>query len=195
MKVYLITGGASGLGLELVAKLSADNLVIILDLKSKRLPIIAKKFGCEYHFCDISDYTAVNRIIQKYSRIDVLVNCAGIYLDGQLTDNDPDQIKRTILVNSLGPINLCRAVVPIMKKQKQGTIININSIAGLRPRKSCSVYHASKYALTGFSQSLAPELEEHNIKVTNIYPDLMATNFSKKEILREISQKPLIPSR
>jgi len=193
--VCLITGGASGLGLELVARFSVDYQVVVLDLKSSRLSQIARHFKCLYHPCDVSQYTQVKRVVSKYPRIDVLINCAGVYLDGELTDTDPEKIKNTIMVNSLGPINLCQAVVPLMKKQKQGTIININSMAGLRPRKLCSVYHASKYALTGFGQSLASELEKYGIKVTNIYPDIINTNFSKKGIIKRNFSKALNPDQ
>lgn len=193
--ICLITGGASGLGRELVACLSNQYQVIILDLKSSHLPYVARHFGCLYHFCDVSQYSQVEKIVKRYKHIDILINCAGVYLDGQLTDNHPDKIKRTILVNSLGPINLCRAVVPLMKKQKQGIVININSMAGLRPRRLCSVYHASKYALTGFAQSLAPELEKYHIKVTNIYPDLINTGFSKKGSIKRNFSHALNPDQ
>lgn len=193
--VCLITGGASGLGRELAASLSGQYQVVILDLKSSHLPHVARHFGCLYHFCDVSQYAQVEKIVKKYSRIDVLINCAGIYLDGELIDNQPEKIKQTILVNSLGPINLCKAVVPLMKKQKQGIIININSMAGLRPRKLCSVYHSSKYALTGFAQSIASELEKYHIKVTNIYPDIIDTNFSKKGTIRRDFSHALDPDQ
>ena len=193
--VCLITGGASGLGLELVACLSRDYQVVILDLPSPRLSIIGQKFDSLYHPCDVSDYNQVTKVVSHYPQIAVLINCAGVYLDGELTDNDPEKIRQTILVNSLGPINLCRAVVPIMKQQERGTIININSLAGLRPRKLCSVYHASKYALTGFVQSLAPELEPYHIKVTNIYPDIINTNFSKQGTIKRNFSHALDPSQ
>ncbi len=193
--VCLLTGGASGLGREIAARLSFDYQVVILDLKSSHLPHVARHFGCLYHFCDVSQYSQVEKIVKKYSQIDLLINCAGIYLDGELNHNDPDKIKKIILVNSLGPINTSKAVIPVMKKQKQGIIININSMAGLRPRKLCSVYHASKYALTGFAQSLAPELEPYHIKITNIYPDLINTSFSKKGQITRNFSKALDPGQ
>jgi short-subunit dehydrogenase len=195
--VCLVTGAASGLGRELLAALSADYQLVAIDVDSQILPIVAAKFSCDFRICDVADYQSVqmtvNYLIDKYHRLDCLINCAGLYLDGELTANDPAKIKQTVLVNSLGPINLSKAVIPELKRQKSGIIVNIVSTAGLHPRARCSVYHASKYALTGFGQSLALELEPHGIKVVNIYPDLMNTNFSRQGSIKRDFSRALNP--
>ena len=182
-KVICITGAAHGLGRELVAALSANNQVIALDLESDVLPIVANKFNCDYFFCDITNHLLVkdtiDKIAKKYGSIDCLINNAGCYIDGLLSDNDPETIKKVIEVNVLGPINMCRFVVPLMLKAKSGTIININSHAGLYARDHFSVYHGSKWAMTGFTESLRLELEPQGIKVTDVFPGLMDTAFVK----------------
>ena len=190
--VVVITGGANGLGRELVAMLSPKHHVIVLDIDGHSLSRVAKKFSAQPFVCDISNWlaveSAIGEITQKYKKIDYLINCAGIYLQGQLTTNDPKKIKKVFEVNTLGTVNLCRFVTPIMKKQKSGTIINIISQAALYPCESRSVYHASKWAITGFTQCLQMDLSEQNISVTGIYPGLMKTAlFQKQGVPRDLS--------
>jgi NADP-dependent 3-hydroxy acid dehydrogenase YdfG len=182
--VVVITGGANGLGRELVAMFHRKHKIIILDIDGHALSRVAKKFSTDSYVCDISNWIAVESVIEdiekKYQKIDYLINCAGIYLQGQLTTNDPKKIKQVFEVNTLGTINLCRFVTPLMKKQKQGTIVNIISQAALYPCESRSVYHASKWAIDGFTKSLQPELAPYGIKVIGIYPGLMDTKFLDK---------------
>jgi len=196
-QVVIITGGAGGLGRELVASLCQNFQVVIFDI-SPDLHSVAKKFDCLGFHCDITSpkqiQIAVDGVLKKFSRIDILINSAGLYLDGELTKNDPEIIKKTFEVNTLGSIYLCREVTPHFKKQKSGQIININSQAGLRPRALCSVYHASKYALNGFSESLALELEPFGIKVNQIFPDIINTGFAKKGHLKRDFSRSLDPS-
>lgn len=182
-KVICITGAAHGLGRELVAALSVNYIIVALDLESKVLPAVAATFNCDYFFCDITNHLlvkeVVDKIAKKYGHIDCLINNAGAYIDGLLSDNDPAIIKNVIEVNVLGPINMCRFIVPLMLKNKSGTIININSHAGLYARDHFSVYHGSKWAMTGFTESLRLELEPKGIKVTDVFPGLMDTNFTQ----------------
>jgi short-subunit dehydrogenase len=180
--VMCITGGAGCLGRGIAACFSEKYEVIILDLDQKILSITAEKLGCDFKICDVTSPESVDRAIsyihKKYHQIDCLINAAGIYIDGEIEKNDPELIKKVIEVNSFGPINLCHFVVPLMKKNKGGNILNINSTAGLHPKAFNSVYHASKWALTGFTQSLQLELAEFGIKVTDINPGVMNTKFT-----------------
>lgn len=196
-KVICITGAAHGLGRELVAALSTNNHVIAIDLESDVLPTVANKFKCDYFFCDITNHLLVketiDKIAKKYGTVDCLINNAGCYIDGPLSDNDPEVIKKVIEVNVLGPINMCRFVVPLMLKVKSGTIININSHAGLYARDNFSVYHGSKWAMTGFTESLRLELEPQGIKVTDVFPGLMDTKFVKNSDMNRDLSKALDP--
>ncbi len=177
-----ITGGAGGLGRGIAACFCDTYDVVILDLEYKTLSLVAKKLDCDFQLCDVTDFlsveNAIEYVIKKYRKIDCLINAAGLYIDGEIEKNDPELIKKVIEVNSLGPINLCHYVVPYMKKHKTGTIININSTAGLHPKALNSVYHASKWALTGFTQSLQAEVSSSGIKVTDINPGVMNTKFT-----------------
>ena len=181
-KVICITGGANGLGRELAVFFSHTSQVIIFDIDEKKLETIAQKFDCDHQVCDVSDYDSVSnsikKVIDKYHQIDCFINCAGIYIDGSIESNDPKLIKKVFEVNSLGPIFTTQVLVPFFKKQKEGTIININSTAGLHPKALNSVYHSSKWALTGFSQSVQLELAKFGIKVVNLCPGIMTTKFT-----------------
>jgi short-subunit dehydrogenase len=180
--IICITGGAQGLGRELVARFHLDYRIIILDLNQNLLAAVAKKFDCDYQICDVSDYISVKKSIdyinKKYHQIDILINCAGLYIDGEIGNNDPESIKKVVNVNVLGPMNLCKYVVPIMKRHKTGLIVNINSTASLHPKAYNSVYHSSKWGEFGFTESLQLELAPFGIKVTSVCPGLMKTKFT-----------------
>ena len=181
-KVICITGGANGLGRDLVAFFSRQAQVIIFDINEKITETVARNFDCDYQICDVSDITSVSgsikKIVKKYHQIDCFINCAGLYIDGEIESNDSKLIKKVYEVNSLGPIFTTQVLVPFLKKQKSGTIININSTAGLHPKAFNSVYHSSKWALKGFSESIQPELAIYGIKVVDIHPGIMKTKFT-----------------
>lgn len=181
-KVICITGGANGLGRELAAFFSLQAQVIIFDIDQKLTETVAKKFDCDFQLCNVLEYksvsVAIKKIFKKYHRVDCFINCAGIYIDGEIESNDPDLVKKVFEVNSLGPVFTTQVLVPIFKKQKFGTIININSTAGLHPKAFNAVYHSSKWALTGFSQSVQEELAPFGIKIVDIHPGIMKTKFT-----------------
>jgi len=180
-QVICITGGAGCLGRELAAFFSAQNQVIILDI-DPAVKTVAHHLDCDFYHCDVSHFDnlsqTIKEIIQKYKKIDVFINNAGVYIDGPIQTNNPDHIKKVFEVNCLAPIFSANILVPIFKKQKGGTIININSTAGLHPKANNSVYHASKWALTGFTQSLQLELANSHIKIVDIHPGVMNTKFT-----------------
>jgi len=180
-QIICITGGANGLGRELSAFFSTKNKVVILDIDPKSKSI-ADSLGCDFYSCDVSNFDSLNSTIQnifkKYSRIDCFINNAGVFIDGNIDQNDPNRIRKVFEVNCLAPIFAANILVPLFKQQKTGTIININSTAGLHPKAGNSVYHASKWALTGFSESLQLELSDSKIKIIDIHPGVMKTNFT-----------------
>jgi 3-oxoacyl-[acyl-carrier protein] reductase len=182
-KVILITGGSEGLGKEIAKKLCKENNVVILSNHQDTLEDCAKELGCDKYFCDITNVENIVSVIaeieDKYKKIDVLINNAGVWAGGELDDNEYSDIAKVILVNTVGTINMTKSVLPAMKRQKSGKIININSVNGIEVKPERSIYIASKWAITGFTKAMSKELEKHNIKVIGIYPGLMKTNLFK----------------
>ena len=180
-KIIVITGGGSGLGKAVATLLSKDHQVIILSRREDELKKVSEETGCEYFVCDVSNYSEceknINEIAGKYGRIDVLINNAGKWIQGPLEENDPEKITSVVNVNVFGVIYMTRLVIPIMKKQGNGLIINTNSQAGFYAKAERSIYTATKFAITGFAKALQPELAKHNIRVTNIHPGKMNTDF------------------
>ncbi len=119
----------------------------------------------------------IDRVMKKFGHIDILVNNAGIGAHQPLETMKPQEIHKMIEVNLIGPIECCRRVIPIMKKQKQGCIINIASKSGANGVANMAVYAATKWALRGLGFSLSEELRKDNIRVHNICPGTVDTEF------------------
>ena len=184
MKNIIITGGSDGLGKTLAELLSEQNSVIILSTNEEKLKNVANANNCRYKVCDVSNYKLVEdiikEIISEYKKIDVLINNAGLWIQDELEVNDSKRIKSVVDVNLLGVINCSKAVIPIMKKNKDGLIININSQAGINHKAERVVYNATKWGVTGFSKSLQDEVAKYGIRVTNLMPGMMKTNMFNK---------------
>ena len=189
MKIILITGGSDGLGKAIAARLAPNNKVIILSPNEEKLKTVAKELGCEYKVCDVRDYAQAEKTVSEIGTVDCLVNNAGLWIQGQLDENDPQRIHEVLEVNMLGVINMTKAVIPTMKQQKSGLIININSQGGFYAKAERGVYTATKWAITGFTKAMQPELAPHGIAVTGIYPGMMKTDmFSKMGIKKDMSK-------
>lgn len=183
-KIIVITGGSDGLGKTLTEDFSKDNKVIILSPTEEKLKKVAAENNCDYFVCDVTNYETVQRtiksIIDKYSRIDVLINNAGLWVEGELENNDPEIIKKVIDVNLFGTINTTRSVISNMKSNNDGIIININSQGGISYKSEKTIYNASKWGLNGFTGSLQLEVAKYGIRVVDVYPGKMKTDIFKK---------------
>lgn len=189
MKTILITGGSDGLGKTIAARLAANHRVIILSPNEEKLARTAQEIGCEYKVCDVRDYSQAEKTIQEIGAVDCLINNAGLWIQGALDENDAQRIHEVLEVNTLGVINMTKAVMPAMKQQKTGLIININSQGGLYAKAERSVYAASKWAITGFTKAMQPELAPFGIAVTGIYPGMLKTDmFNKMGIDKDMSK-------
>jgi NADP-dependent 3-hydroxy acid dehydrogenase YdfG len=191
-KVILISGGSDGLGKAIAEKLVPNHHVVILAHNLEKLEAAAKELNCSFVEAELTDYNsmqkAVNQVIERHHGLDVLVNCAGIWMEGELDDNDPRKIKELIDVNTTGTILLTKAVLSGMRFRRSGQIINIISQDGLCAKKSRSVYHASKWAITGFTKCLQEDLENEKINITAVYPGLIKTGlFEKSGVKRDLS--------
>lgn len=180
MKTILISGGSDGLGKAMAAQLAQNHKVIILAQDAEKLQKAAEELGCDYQVCDVRDNAQIEQAAQKVGAIDCLINNAGLWIQGPLEENDPQYIQKVLEVNTLGTINLTRAVLPAMKQQGSGLIINVISQGGLHAKANHSVYAASKWAITGFTKALQAELSPAGIGVTGLYPGKLKTDFFAK---------------
>lgn len=180
MKNIIITGGSDGLGKTLTEMLSKDNRVLILATNEEKLRAVADANNCDYGVCDVTDYDAVKTVVDDFGKVDVLINCAGLWIQEELDANDVERIEAVVKVNLLGVINCSKAVIPSMKKNHDGLIININSQAGINHKAERVVYNATKWGVTGFTKSLQDEVAKYGIRVTDVMPGMMKTDMFKK---------------
>ena len=176
-KVILITGASSGFG-KATAELLAQrgHIVYGTSRTTKEHPSV--------HFLnmDVRDResiaSGVRQIIEKEGRIDVLVNNAGMGIGGSLELATPEEIDLQIGTNFMGCVNMCQAVLPHMRKQRQGRIINLSSIGGIMGLPYQGYYSASKFAIEGFSEALSAEVKGFGITVSMVEPGDFATGFT-----------------
>jgi 3-oxoacyl-[acyl-carrier protein] reductase len=196
-KVILITGGSDGLGKEIARQLSEKNKVVIMSPSVEKLKAAAAELSCDFVIGNVSDYQsceqAVNNVIEKHGRIDCLVNNAGLWIQGELADNSPEDIAKVIAVNNTGVVFMTKAVIEQMKAQNQGLIININSQGGFYAKPERAVYSAAKWGVTGFTKSIQAELAPYGISVTGIYPGKMKTQMFEKMGITKDMQDGLDP--
>lgn len=183
-KTILITGGSDGLGKAIAKKLSNNNNVIIISNNEERLKKSSDEIACDYFLCDVTKYNEVSltidSILKKYGHIDVLINNAGVWLAGDITECDDDKISNCIDVNTKGPIYMTKAVLPSMYESGNGLIINVCSQASFDTDDFSPVYNASKWAMRGFNRSIQKDVSKKKIKVTGVYPGFMQTDIFKK---------------
>ena len=183
-KVIVITGASDGLGKATAKLLSKDNTVIIVSRNEDKLISVSNELNCSYKVCDVTDYNQVqdtiNSIVDEYGKIDVLINNAGVWLAGDLNDNDYESISKCIDVNTKGPIFMTKAVLKDMYNKKEGLIINVCSQASFDSDDFSPVYNASKWAMRGFNRSMIKAVSKNGVKITGFYPGFMQTNLFKK---------------
>lgn len=201
-KVAFITGAAKGIGREIALTLAEDGFDIALnyrsnnpDLETLEKEIKAKNVDCFLVQGDVSDFDGaeqmVKSVIDKYGRIDVLVNNAGITKDGLLLRMDKEDFNKVIEINLIGTFNMSKAVASYMIKQKSGRIISLSSVVGISGNAGQCNYAASKAGIIGFTKSLAKELGGRNILVNAIAPGYIQTSMTevlKDEIKDEIAK-------
>ncbi len=181
MKVALVTGASSGIGFETAKMLAKkDYRVYAVSRNVKNMQALLA-YNVKIMKLDITDYTAihevVNHIITQEGHINILINNAGYGSYGAVEDVPIEEAKRQFEVNLFGLSEITRAIIPSMREQKAGKIVNISSIGGRTPNYFGTWYHASKYALEGYSESLRLELSEFGIDVIVIEPGGIKTKW------------------
>lgn len=175
-KVVLITGISSGFGKEIAGHLAKNGYTVYGSVRK----MIEPSPGINLLMLDLTDnesiIKAVNSVIEKEGRIDVLINNAGMHTGGSFETTPIECAKLQIETNVIGFVNITRAVLPVMRKQGEGTIVNFSSIGGLMGLPFQSFYSASKFAIEGLSEALRMELREFNINVVVINPGDFNTN-------------------
>jgi 3-oxoacyl-[acyl-carrier protein] reductase len=184
MKTIIITGGSDGLGKALAEKLVKNYKVVILARNEAALHKIAQQIGCSYYVCDVRDAEQVantfDKISEEHGTVDVLINNAGVIVNGELVDTNDKDIENVITTNTLGSIYAAKAALKLMKQRRSGLIVNVVSQSGLNARANRSIYNASKWALTGFTKALQEEAAEYNVRITGFYPGTIRTNLFAK---------------
>lgn len=178
-KVVLITGISSGFG-KATAGILFDKGYIVYGISRKQTEDLNS--GIKVLQADVTDVnsvkTAIRTLLDKEGRIDILINNAGMGISGSIEDSSPDDISLQMNTNFLGYVNMIQAILPAMRKQGGGTIVNISSIGGLMGLPYQGFYSASKYAVEGMSEALRMELKPFNSKVIVIQPGDFFTNFT-----------------
>lgn len=196
-KVVIVTGGGQGLGAAICRTIAQDGATVIpVDVKAENIKKITEELngngnkaeGFEMNVADEKNVQdVIQKIFDKYGRIDVVINNAGIDYTLSIEEISYDQFHQVIDVNLCGPFNVSKAVYAHMKKAGEGHIVNIASTAAKRAWPNASAYHASKWGLLGFSHALHSEARKDGIKVTAVVAGGMQTPF----ILERFPDTPL----
>jgi NAD(P)-dependent dehydrogenase (short-subunit alcohol dehydrogenase family) len=180
-KVWLITGAGRGMGVDIArAALAAGHRVVATARDAANvLAAVGEHTYLLAVSLDITDPdsidAAVNAAIERFGRIDVLVNNAGNFQAGYFEEISPGQFRAQMETNFFGPLNVTRAVLPVMRRQRSGHIVTITSTAGIVSGGFGSAYGASKFALEGWTESLREEVEQFGIQVTAVEPGFFRT--------------------
>ena len=201
--VAVVTGSSSGIGYETVLALARNGFTTFATMrnlgKAGQIESAALKEKLPIHviLLDVTDdasvRNAIQEIMKKAGRIDVVVNNAAYGLMGAFEDLGIDEIKTEYETNFYGVIRVTQAVLPIMRKQRSGRIVNISSGAGRFGYPGGSAYVSTKFALEGLSESMAYELEPFGIKVVLVEPGFIRTNFGSGMVLAKRAQNPSSP--
>jgi NADP-dependent 3-hydroxy acid dehydrogenase YdfG len=175
-KKILITGASSGLGLEIASQMVKLGAMVWGTCYKKPIERLSLENNPNFELveCDVSDYIKTAELLQKitksYGSIDILINNAGLYIEGELVDNDISQILAVINTNLVGTILTTKAVLPYMLEQNTGLIFSVSSNCGIYNKKQRSVYGATKWGIRGFVDNLKLDLQGSNIKAFGFYP-------------------------
>jgi NAD(P)-dependent dehydrogenase (short-subunit alcohol dehydrogenase family) len=189
-KVWFITGAGRGMGVDIAkAALAAGYKVVATGRSPDKVAEALGKSGdlliVKLDITKPADAeSAVKAAAEKFGRIDVLVNNAANFYAGFFEELTPEQMERQITTSLIGPMNVTRAVLPVMRKQRSGLIITISSTAGLTGFEFGTAYAASKFGLEGWTQSLQAEVEPFGIDTITVNPGFFRTELLTEESTR-----------
>jgi NAD(P)-dependent dehydrogenase (short-subunit alcohol dehydrogenase family) len=189
-KIWLVTGAGRGMGTDIArAALDAGHAVVATGRNPDR---VAEALGAHEDLLtvalDVTDpasiQAAVDAAVERFGRIDVLVNNAGNFYAGFFEELPPEDFRAQIDTNLFGPLNVTRAVLPVMRAQRSGLVVTFSSTAGITGGEFTSAYAASKFALEGWNESLTPEVGPFGIRTMLVEP-----GFFRTELLTEDSTR------
>lgn len=177
-KIAIVTGASSGIG-RCTAKALSEMGCVVYDLSRRHIP----QENIKHLKTDVTDennvISVVNEIIKSEGRIDIVVNCAGFGISGAVEFTDIEEAKRQFDVNFFGMVNINKAVIPFMREQGSGRIVNISSVAAVAHIPFQTYYSASKAATESYTCCLANEVKPFGITVTAIQPGDICTEFTQ----------------
>ena len=186
-RVALITGATRGIGKEIALELAENGFDIAVNYRSEHngmddLKKEIEKNGVRCEFVKVANFeeceSMVKETIEKFGKIDILINNAGITKDGLIMRMKKEDFEAVLDVNLTGTFNVTRNVIPYMLKQKSGRIINLSSVVGIVGNAGQTNYSASKAGIIGFTKSLAKEVASRNILVNAIAPGFIDTDMT-----------------
>lgn len=190
-KTILITGASSGIGKAFALKVAEDGGTVILAARNleklNEVKSLAEAKGAkvEVYSADVTKIDEIRDLFLKATeggrKLDAVFNNAGLGFIANIWDLTAEQIEKMISVNVTGMIMVTKFATEVMTRQKDGHIFMTSSLAGLITLPQWSVYVASKWAITGFSDSIRPELKQYNVKVSTLHPGAVKTEFFDKE--------------
>jgi len=184
--VAIVTGATTGIGAATARALHAAGYRVFGTYR--KLPA-TKMPGVDYVACDVTNDLAVDaaarEVLAKAGRIDLLVNNAGVGLVGAAEESSIDQAKSMFDVNLFGAIRMTKAVLPSMRQQRSGRIVNISSVLGLIPSPFSALYASSKHAIEGYSESLDHEVRGSGIRVVLVEPAYTRTGFDSNSLVAD----------
>jgi NAD(P)-dependent dehydrogenase (short-subunit alcohol dehydrogenase family) len=216
-KIALVTGANKGIGKEIARQLGAKGVFVLLGARDRRrgekaeAELAGRGLSVEFIALDVTDQQSVDQaavqVAQKYGRLDVLVNNAGIALDWMPpSELDPEILKETYETNVFGPFRVIKAMLPLLKKSKAGRIVNMSSALGSLTLAAASdgpfngmnylmAYCSSKSALNAMTLALAKDLSNAGIKVNAAIPGYVATDMNDNKGVRTVEQGAATPVR
>jgi len=181
-KTVLITGASSGIGKAASKYFAEHNWNVAATMRNPQYETdLVKSSNLKLYKLDVTDsvsiQTAIKSVVSDFGKIDAVINNAGYGTVGIFEKSTPEQIQKQFDVNVFGVMSVIRNILPHFKQNGSGTIINITSVGGLITFPLYSVYHATKWAVEGFTESLIYELSNFNIKVKLVEPGAIKTDF------------------
>lgn len=200
-QVAIVTGASRGIGEALARACRREGMRVVVSARgAEALEVLARELdpsGVEVVAApgDVGDRACAEDLVRtaeaRFGRVDVLINNAGLAIGGRIADTRPEDVELQVRVNFLGSYYCTRFALPGMIARKRGHVVFMDSVAGLKYSPGGSIYSATKFAVRALAEALRNEVQEHNVKVTAIYPGITATTYFDPK--NPAALKPPIP--